>query len=469
MIYGERMETDARGQGNLHDKTVRFLPAAACRAPALRASKPGRRIASAAKIRDTGSDPPGERQSPIRTILNLPTTQNNRTRAKMTTAPFLPSRRSDVAPFIAMDVLSEAARLEAEGRHIVHMEVGQPSAPAPAAALAAARSALEHGCLGYTEASGIRPLRDALSAHYRRTYGVEVPAGRIMATTGSSAGFNLAFLAAFDPGDRIVLTAPGYPAYRNILKALGLVPVEIEVGRETRWCLTSAHLEEAQRDGPVRGVLVASPANPTGTMMSANALADLVRYCEDEGIWFISDEIYHGLDYDGEQRTALETSQNAIIINSFSKYYCMTGWRIGWMVLPEQLVRPAERIAQSLYISAPELSQIAATAALDAVEELEAVKAGYAANREMLLGGLPDIGLDRLLPVDGAFYIYADISRFSNDSLDFARKMLHEAGVAATPGVDFDPVHGHAFLRFSFAGATADMKEALQRLSGFLK
>ncbi len=382
---------------------------------------------------------------------------------------FQPSRRSDVAPFIAMDVLAEAARLEAQGRKIIHMEVGQPSAPAPKAALDMARKALDHGRLGYTEALGIRPLREALAAHYRTTYGVDVPVERIMATTGSSAGFNLAFLAAFDPGDRIVLTAPGYPAYRNILKALGLVAVEIEVGEETRWSLTPAHLEEAQKEGPVKGVLVASPANPTGTMMTADALEDLIRYCDEAGIWFISDEIYHGLCYDGEEKTALETSQNVIIVNSFSKYYCMTGWRIGWLVLPEQLVRPTERIAQSLYISPPELSQIAAGAALNSVQELEAVKAGYAANRALLLDGLPKIGLDKMLPVDGAFYIYADISRFSSDSLDFARRMLHEAGVAATPGVDFDPVHGHEFLRFSFAGAHDDMKLALEKLRGFLK
>ncbi|MGV2975601.1 pyridoxal phosphate-dependent aminotransferase [Roseibium alexandrii] len=381
---------------------------------------------------------------------------------------FRPSKRSDVAPFIAMDVLAEAAGLEAAGHSIIHMEVGQPSAPAPETALTAAQAALKHGKLGYTEAIGIKPLREALSAHYQRTYGVDVPSGRIMATTGSSAAFNLAFLAAFDPGDRIVLTAPGYPAYRNIIKALGLVPVEVEVGAETRWSLTPDHLDAARKDGPVRGVLVASPANPTGTMMTAEALSDLIAYCDEAGIWFISDEIYHGLDYAGEQKTALETSQNAIIINSFSKYYCMTGWRIGWMVLPEQLVRPTERIAQSLYISPPELSQIAAASALDAVHELEAVKAGYAANRELLVKGLPEIGFDKLLPVDGAFYIYADISRFSSDSLDFAKRMLHEAGVAATPGVDFDPVHGKEFMRFSFAGAHDDMKSALQRLKDWI-
>ncbi|WP_298961758.1 aminotransferase class I/II-fold pyridoxal phosphate-dependent enzyme [uncultured Roseibium sp.] len=386
----------------------------------------------------------------------------------MNTPVFSPSKRSEVAPFIAMDVLSEAAKLEAQGRSIVHMEVGQPSAPAPKPALAAAAEALKHGRLGYTEALGIKSLRTALSAHYRHTYGVNVPAERIMATTGSSAGFNLEFLSAFDPGDRVVLTAPGYPAYRNIMKALGLIPIEVEVGSDTRWCLTPEHLEAARREGPIRGVLVASPANPTGTMMSAEALDNLINYCDHEGIWFISDEIYHGLDYAGEQKTALQTSENAIIINSFSKYYCMTGWRIGWMVLPEQLIRPTERIAQSLYISPPELSQIAAASALDAVQELEAVKAGYAANRTLLLDGLPAIGFDKLLPVDGAFYIYADISRFSSNSLEFAKRILQEAGVAATPGVDFDPVHGHEFLRFSFAGAHEDMKSALERLSGFL-
>eukprot|EP00903_Cladosiphon_okamuranus_P001662 g1660.t1 len=406
-------------------------------------------VASARKIRDRESLEDGGLKEP------------------MTNSVFQPSSRSNVAPFIAMDVLAEAAKLEADGRKIIHMEVGQPSAPAPAAALEAARGALVDGKLGYTEALGIAPLRRALSGHYTKTYGVEVPPERIMATTGSSAGFNLAFLAAFDPGDRVVLTAPGYPAYRNILKALGLVPVEIEVGEETRWSLTPAHLDAAQDAGPIRGVLVASPANPTGTMMTPEALEDLVRYCDAAGIWFISDEIYHGLDYASGQKTALETSQNVIVINSFSKYYCMTGWRIGWMVLPEQLVRPTERIAQSLYISPPELSQIAATAALDAVQELEAVKAEYAANRDLLVAGLPAAGLDKLLPVDGAFYIYADISRFSNDSLAFARKILQEAGVAATPGVDFDPVHGHDFIRFSFAGAHEDMKDALDRMTGF--
>lgn len=388
----------------------------------------------------------------------------------MSKAPFVltPSQRSDVAPFLAMDVLSHAARLEGEGRTIIHMEVGQPSAPAPTLARDAARIALEHGKLGYTEARGLKTFRERLVRHYKDTYGVDISEGRVVATTGSSAGFNLAFLAAFDAGDRIALTSPGYPAYRNIIRALGLVPVEIEVGAETRWCLTPEHLEKAQKDGPIKGVLVASPANPTGTMMTPAALAELVRYCDDTGIWFISDEIYHGLVYGAEQATALSTSQNSIIINSFSKYYCMTGWRIGWMVLPECLVRPVERIAQSLYISPPELSQLAATAALDASAELEVVKEGYARNRSLLLETLPQLGFDKLLPVDGAFYVYADTRRFSNDSLAFTKAMLEEAGVAATPGPDFDVVNGNAFTRFSFAGSHDDMQEALLRLKNWL-
>jgi len=384
---------------------------------------------------------------------------------------FLPgqvSKRSNIAPFLAMEVLIEAARLEDQGRKIVHMEVGQPGVPAPEKVREAARHALDTKLIGYTETAGVIPLRENLSRYYLETYGREVDKDRFVVTTGSSAGFNLAFLAAFDPGDRIVLTAPGYPAYRGIISALGLVPVEIEVGPETRWSLTPDLIAKAQAEGPVKGVLVASPANPTGTMMTPEKLEELVTYCGEEGIWFISDEIYHGLVYEGRQETALAYSDQVIIINSFSKYFCMTGWRIGWMILPEILLRPVERLAQSLYISPPELSQIAATAALECRAELEAVKAGYARNRDLLLNGLPQIGFDKLLPVDGAFYIYANTSAFSPDSLQFTRTMLHEAGVAATPGVDFDPVHGAEYTRFSFAGAFEDMEQALAQLKDWL-
>jgi len=379
-----------------------------------------------------------------------------------------PSKRSEVAPFRAMDVLARANQLEAEGRDILHMEVGQPGANAPRAAMEAAQAALARGRLGYTEARGLPPLRHAISDHYRATYGVEVPETRILATTGSSAGFNLAFLAAFDPGDRIAIAAPGYPAYRNILKALGIEAVEIEVGADTRWALTPELIEAAHRAAPLTGVLVASPNNPTGTMMAPDALKALIAACDDMGLWFISDEIYHGLVFQGEQQTALAFSDKAIVLNSFSKYYCMTGWRIGWMVLPDSLVRPVERLAQSLYISPPELSQVAATAAFGATEELEAIKAGYAANRTLLLERLPGLGFTEMLPVDGAFYCYASVRPFSNDSADFAARMLEKAGIAATPGPDFDPVNGHAYIRFSFAGDHAVIRAAMDRLADWL-
>ncbi|WP_208999920.1 pyridoxal phosphate-dependent aminotransferase [Stappia sediminis] len=382
---------------------------------------------------------------------------------------FEPSRRSAVEPFIAMDVMAAANAREADGRRVIHMEVGQPGAPAPRAVLDEAQSALGHGRFGYTEAKGMPILREAISAHYGRAYGVDVPAERIVATTGSSAGFNLAFLAAFDAGDRVALTTPGYPAYRNILSALGLEAVEIEVGPETRWALTPELLEAAHREKPLKGVLVASPANPTGTMMTPDALKALAQACEYLGIWFISDEIYHGLVFAGEQETALRYSDKAIIINSFSKYYCMTGWRIGWMILPEMLLRPVERLAQSLYISAPYVSQIAAVKAFSATNELEAVKQGYAENRATLLEKLPRIGFDELLPVDGAFYVYASVRRFSNDSHDFATRMLQETGIAATPGADFDHNRGHRYMRFSFAGNHQDMVDAMDLLSDWLK
>lgn len=381
----------------------------------------------------------------------------------------IPSRRSAVEPFIAMDVLAAANRREAAGERVIHMEVGQPSAPAPAAVLEAARAALDHGRLGYTEARGRAELRRAIAAHYRRTYGVEVAEDRVVVTTGSSAGFNLAFLAAFDPGDRVALTAPGYPAYRNILRALGLEPVEIEVGPQTRWALTPELVAKAHADRPLKGVLVASPANPTGTMMTPEALGALARACDDLDLWFLSDEIYHGLVFTGRQETALRYSDKAIVINSFSKYYCMTGWRIGWMVVPEVLARPVERIAQSLYISPPDLSQQAAVAAFEATEELDRIRDGYAANRAVLLERLPVIGFEELLPVDGAFYVYASTRRFANDSHDFAERMLAATGIAATPGADFDHGRGHNYIRFSFAGAHADMVEAMDSLGRWLR
>jgi aspartate/methionine/tyrosine aminotransferase len=381
----------------------------------------------------------------------------------------LPSKRSAVAPFLAMDVLREAVEREAAGASVIHMEVGQPGAPAPKPVLEAARAALAEGRLGYTEALGIRPLRNRIARHYAEAYRIEVAPERIAITTGSSAGFNLAFLAAFDPGDRIGLAMPGYPAYRNILGALGLEAVDIEAGPETRYVLTPELLSRAHEKAPLAGLLVASPANPSGTVMRPDALEALAQTADDLGIRFISDEIYHGLVYEGAAATALTFSDRAIAINSFSKYYCMTGWRIGWMVVPESLVRPVERLAQNLYISPPDLSQRAAVAAFDSRDELEAVKASYAANRRLILERLPAIGFDDYLPVDGAFYFYASVRRFANDSIDFARRMLVEAGVAATPGADFDPARGHGYIRFSFAGSEANIAEAVRRLDDWLK
>jgi aspartate/methionine/tyrosine aminotransferase len=379
-----------------------------------------------------------------------------------------PSARSDVPPFMVMDVVAAAARIEAAGGHVVHMEVGQPAAPAPATAIAAARAALVAGRLGYTETLGIPALRARIARHYADTYGIAVDPEQVVVTTGSSAGFLLAFLALFEPGDRVAVAVPGYPPYRHILAALGCEPVLIETSQESRWSITGAALMAAHRAKPLAGVLVASPANPTGTMMRADALSELCRTAEGAGIRFISDEIYHGLDYAFAAETAARLSPNALIINSFSKYFCMTGWRVGWMVAPAALVRPIERLQQNLAISVPTLSQIAAEAAFEGRAEMEAVKHGYVVNRQILLDGLPRAGLDKFLPVDGAFYLYADVSRFSSDSFEFAKRMLEEAGVAATPGVDFDPLRGKNYLRFCYAGSAEDMHEAVGRIARWL-
>ena len=396
------------------------------------------------------------------------------TRSIQTVAPVKrktpkPSTRSAIEPFIVMDVMRAAADREHAGERVVHMEVGQPGAPAPKAVIAAAQAALADGRIGYTEALGIRRLRSRIAEHYAEAHGIDVPMERIAVTTGSSAGFNLAFLAAFDPGDRIAITAPGYPAYRNLAAALGLEVVEMPVNSDTRYVLTPAMLEKAHADKPLAGVLVASPANPSGTLMEPHALKALIEAAESLGIQFISDEIYHRLVYAGEAATALQFSRDAIVVNSFSKYYCMTGWRVGWMVVPEPLLRPVERIAQNLYISAPDISQRAAIAAFDATAELDLVKAEYAANRRLLLNRLPAIGFEELFPPDGAFYVYASVRRFSNDSVEFTRRMLAEAGVAATPGPDFDRTRGHGFVRFSFAGTEAEMAEGMDRLAAWLK
>jgi aspartate/methionine/tyrosine aminotransferase len=380
-----------------------------------------------------------------------------------------PSKRSDVPPFMVMDVMAAAARLEAQGRRIIHMEVGQPAVGAPGTAIAAVRGALGSGPLGYTEALGMETLRRRIALAYGEWHGIDLDPARIVITTGSSAGFILAFLAAFEPGHRVAVAVPGYPPYRHILSALGCEPVGIETSAATRWALSADALLAQHRERPLKGVIVASPANPSGTMMTASALGELIRCAEDNGIAVISDEIYHGLDYAFVAESAARIASDVIVINSFSKYFCMTGWRIGWMVVPSSLVRAVERLQQNLAISVPTLSQIAAEAAFEGRVELEAVRRSYEENRRILLDGLPRAGFDAFLPADGAFYLYADISRFSADSVAFTKRMLEEAGVAATPGVDFDPLRGGHFLRLSYAGSAEDMREAVERIGGWLK
>ena len=379
-----------------------------------------------------------------------------------------PSKRSEVPPFIVMDVMAAAARLEAEGRRVVHMEVGQPAAPAPQTAIKAALAALAKGRIGYTETLGIASLRARIARHYADTYDLALDPARVAVTTGSSGGFILAFLSLFEPGDRVALANPGYPPYRHILTALGCEPVLIQTSEETRWALSAKALITEHKRKRLRGVVIASPANPTGTMMDADTLARLIAVAEAEGIRVISDEIYHGLDYAFAAETAANVSERALVINSFSKYFCMTGWRVGWMVVPENLIRTVDRLQGNLAISVPALSQVAAEAAFDGRDEMEAVKHGYEENRRILIEGLPKAGLDKFLPVDGAFYLYANIARFSDNSLDFAKRMLNEAGVAATPGIDFDPIDGRHFLRFCYAGSAAEMYEAVEKIGNWL-
>jgi aspartate/methionine/tyrosine aminotransferase len=378
-----------------------------------------------------------------------------------------PSKRGEVAPFLAMDVFAAAVRREKEGHSVVHMEVGQPGAPAPMVVRQAAKEALDIGKIGYTEALGMRSLRERIARHYHDSYGVRISADRVAVTTGSSAGFILSFLSMFEVGDRVAIASPGYPAYRNTLTALGLEPVTIETSAATGWVVTGEAVAKAHAETPLKGVLVMSPANPSGTMMSPEAIRELADTCRRLGIWLISDEIYHGLTYDKPAQTALAFDDNAVIVNSFSKYYCMTGWRVGWLILPPSLVRPVERLSQSLYISAPQLSQIAAEAAFEAVEELEVIKAGYARNRQLFMKELPALGFGDMLPVDGAFYAYIDIGQFTNDSMAFCRRLLDEAGIAATPGLDFDPDRGNRFMRLSFAGTYEDCESAIERLAAF--
>lgn len=372
------------------------------------------------------------------------------------------SSRGDVDPFIVMDVMEAARAEEARGRSIVHMEVGQPGTPAPALARAAVTEAMAGGPLGYTVALGLPALRQRIARLYGDWYGVDLDPGRVVVTAGSSAAFILAFTSLFERGDRVAIGDPGYPSYRNILKALDLVPVGIETRLQHRYQPVPEDL------GPeLAGVLVASPANPTGTMLSAADLGALIARAQALGLAFVSDEIYHGIQYAGRAVTALELSDDVYVINSFSKYFSMTGWRIGWMVVPEAHVRRIERLVQNLFICATHASQVAALAALDAVPELEANMEVYRANRALMLDRLPRAGFTRIAPPDGAFYIYADVSDLTDDSRALCAQILREAGVAVTPGLDFDPRRGAETLRFSYAGSTEDIAEGLRRLEAW--
>ena len=373
-------------------------------------------------------------------------------------------RAGGVDPFIVMDVMAAAAEKEAAGDKVIHLEVGQPSTPAPKGALAAAHAALDSDRIGYVAALGMPALRERISRHYRDVYKVDVPAERVIVTTGSSGGFPLAFLASFDAGDRVALAAPGYPAYRNILAALNLEAVDLPTSAADNFQPTVAALEKA---GRIDGLIVASPSNPTGTMVGHAEMKELARWCERNGVRLISDEIYHGIVYEGDTVSAAEVTDRAIVINSFSKYFSMTGWRVGWMVVPQDLVRPIERLAQNFFISVPTLSQHVALAAFDCREELDGHVRRYRTNRDLLLDGLPGAGLKTFAPAEGAFYLYADVNHLTNDSREFCSRMLKEAGVATTPGVDFDRARGAGTLRISFAGSTAEMEEAVRRLKAW--
>jgi aspartate/methionine/tyrosine aminotransferase len=376
-------------------------------------------------------------------------------------------RGGAVPPFRVMDVIAaanaHAARLGPDDPRVIRMEVGQPALGAPAGAIRAAAAALatDHP-LGYTEAFGVPSLRQRIARHYGDWYGIELPPDRVAVTTGASGAFPLAFLAAFNQGDRVAMAAPYYPPYVNILTALGIEPVILETGAATRFQPTVTMLEAL---APLPdGLIIASPSNPAGTMLHRDELAALARWCHSHGVRLVSDEIYHGLHYDSPIATAAAFSDSAIVVNSFSKYFSMTGWRVGWMVLPEDLCRPAERLAQNMFISAPHIAQVAAEAAFNCTAELEARRAGYRRSRDLLLEALPRAGFDRLSAAEGAFYLYADITGRQEPSPDFCARMLRELSIAATPGVDFDSRHGENFIRFSYCGGEAQMAEAAERL-----
>lgn len=374
------------------------------------------------------------------------------------------SKRSDIDPFIVMDVMEAAASAEASGRHIIHMEVGQPGTPAPEAARAALAQSMDGEALGYTVALGLPALRARIARHYGERYDLDLDPSRVIVTAGSSGAFLLSFTALFDPGDRVALGAPGYPSYRQILRALSLEPVDIETTRATRFQPAPETVPE-----DVNGLIVASPANPSGTMLDQPALEALAGRCDKIGAAFVSDEIYHGIEYDRPAITALSITDDVHVINSFSKYHSMTGWRIGWMVVPDAHVRTVERLAQNMFICAPHASQVAALAAMDATDELDANLAVYRRNRDLMIEGLAKAGFAEIAPPDGAFYVYADVSAYTDDSVAMARDILDKAGVAVTPGSDFDKARGGTRIRFSYARSTADIEEGLARLERYMR
>jgi aspartate/methionine/tyrosine aminotransferase len=387
-----------------------------------------------------------------------------------TTELFGVAARAAVPPFHVMDLLAAAARRERSHGDLLNLVAGQPSTPAPAPVREAAKRALDEHVLGYTVALGIPELREAICGHHRRMHGLQVDPEDVVVTTGSSGGFLLAFLAAFDAGDRVAIARPGYPCYRNVLTALGCEVVELPAGPESRFQPTVEMLESL--DEPVRGLVVASPANPTGTMLPAADLAALASWCEERGVQLISDEIYHGIEYGSPMlhSSAWRTSREAIVFSSFSKYFSMTGWRIGWMLVPERLRRAVDVLTGNFTICPPVLAQHAAVAAFTeaSYDECDGHVARYAENRQLLLDGLPRLGLDKLAPADGAFYVYADISHLTDDSMSWCHRLLAETGIATAPGIDFDTLVGNRFVRMSFAGAPEEVAQALDRLGSWL-
>jgi aspartate/methionine/tyrosine aminotransferase len=376
------------------------------------------------------------------------------------------ARRGGVPPFHVMRVIDAVVARRDAGLFVVDLSAGQPSTSAPAPVRAAARAALDTDRIGYTNALGIPALRTAIARHYRDRVGIDVDPANVAVTTGSSGGFLYSFLAAFDAGDTVVMARPGYPAYRNMLTALGCRVVELPCGPQTRFQPSVAQLDGL--DEPPAGLVIASPANPTGTMVVADELAALVAWCDERGTRLVSDEIYHGITYGTPATSAWSVGRHSIVVNSFSKYFSMTGWRIGWLLVPDELLDPVDRLAGNFTICPPALSQLAAVSAFDAYEELDANVARYASNRARLLEQLPSVGLDRLAPADGAFYIYADVSPWTSDSLSFAARLLGETGVAVAPGVDFDPVEGGHFIRMCFAGDGDEIDHGIALMGDWL-